>query len=130
MVLLPDTVRLVFDDGEATMRLDQLSTREFMELQDFMYGDGLPWATEEGLRRMAEEVDKHLVEWTYEGTGMDRPFQFNRTLLRAWLMEVGRVPVPLPSRAGEPESSEKPTPRRSRPRSSSTSSSEPTPATP
>lgn len=98
---LPGEATFTFEDGgEAVMRLAGLSTRRLLELTDFLW-DG-DWATPEGARRMAELVDEFRVSWTYEGDGLDRSVLWNHALLRAWLREVGAVPVPLPVRRFEP----------------------------
>lgn len=108
MGLLPDTAVFEFEDGEVTMRFGGIPTSLFLDLNDFLF-DADKFATEDGFRRLAGLVDEYRVSWTYDATSaMDRPWQWNHALLRAWLREVGRVPVPLPSRRGEPDSSSDP----------------------
>jgi hypothetical protein len=97
---VPSEATFEFEDGEVVMRFARLSTRRFLELNDLI-NDPDQWATPEGLRRLAETVDEFRVSWTYDGDGLDRDFTFNRALLKAWLREVGSIPVPLPSRRSE-----------------------------
>jgi hypothetical protein len=94
---VPDEATFEFEDGEVVMRFERLSTRRFLEL-NALVNDPEQWATEAGLATLAATVDEFRVSWTYEGDAMDRPFQFNRALLQAWLRGVGTIPVPLPSR--------------------------------